>query len=51
MQKRAEDADRRKREAKQNADLASVAAGERRSLEARKEKDGERLALAAKVRF
>lgn len=49
VQKRADDADRRKREAKEKAALASVAAGELGSLEARKEQDRERLALAAKV--
>lgn len=51
VQKRADDADRRKREAKEKAESASAAAGELGSLEARKQQDRERLALAAKVRL
>lgn len=50
VQKRADDADRRKREAKAKSQGDSVADGEIEALEKRKAEDKERLAREAKVR-
>lgn len=50
VQKRADDADRRKREAKVKNHDDSLAEGEQESLEKKKAEDKERLAREAKVR-
>lgn len=51
VQKRAEDADRRKREAKAKSEDNSLAEGERAILEEKKAGDQERLAKEAKARI